>query len=97
MRHDRRERDDDVGHNVGEHDVIMRFELFHHGGVADDIAGERGEAVGKDLVDGGILPGDVLGLGVDVDAGGVAGPEEERRDGEDAGAGRRRGCPGFRG
>ena len=58
----------------------MPLERLHHGSVADYIAGNGGKAVGENLIDGGVFPGNILGLWVNIHARGVGRAEQNGGD-----------------
>src|SRR5699024_801911 len=83
----RGQRDNHIGHNVGQHDIVAPLRQPLHGGpVADDVAGDGGKPVAVEIVEGSVLPGDIFGLGVDVHAGGRGRAKEQGCDGQNAAA-----------
>ena len=79
--------DDHVGHDVGQHQMIaLPGQPGGQALVGDDVARHHGIPVLADAVEGGVFIGHIHRLGVDVHGHGVAGPQAQGGNGEDAAA-----------
>ena len=82
----RGQRDDDVGHDVCQHEIIPRAEMPAQSGVGEDVARADGEPVVIKAVERGVARRDLGRLGVDVAPGDVCAAEQQRPDAENAAA-----------
>ena len=82
----RSQRDDDVGHDVRQHDIIPRAEPAAQARVGENVARADGELVLVKPIERGVGRRDLGGLGVNVAAGDVRAAEQQRADAEDAAA-----------
>ena len=85
-RGERGQRDDDVGHDVRQHDIISRAETAAQAGVGKNVARADGELVVIKPVERGVGCRDLRGFGVNVAAGDVCAAEQQRADAENAAA-----------